>query len=73
MQLTGHKSRSVFDRYSIVSERDLAENVAKLARLPSTPRKSLPFPGGTSGGHNWRSEAAEAYADDPARCCGGSV
>ena len=32
MQLTGHKTRSIFDRYDIVSERDLAEGVEKLAR-----------------------------------------
>ncbi len=33
MKLTGHKTRDIFDRYDIVSERDLAEGVAKLARF----------------------------------------
>lgn len=33
MKLTGHKTESVYRRYAIVSESDLAEGMAKLARL----------------------------------------
>ncbi len=36
MQLTGHKTRSVFDRYNIVNERGLRDGVSRLATLHDT-------------------------------------
>jgi len=51
MKLVGHKTESIYRRYAIVSQRDLAEGVAKLAALrqsTSEVRAVLAFPAGTS-------------------------
>jgi hypothetical protein len=37
MQMTGHKTRSVFERYNIVSECDLVEAAKKLNTLQPVP------------------------------------
>lgn len=44
MMLTGHKTRSVFDRYDIVNEADLREAVSKLAAA-GTEKGQLPRSG----------------------------
>lgn len=52
MKLSGHKTESVYRRYAIVAEGDLAEGVKKLAALrqpaPAPERKILPLPARTS-------------------------
>jgi len=44
MALTGHKTRSVFDRYNIVSEGDLREAGRKLTKVVQEPVQAKDFP-----------------------------
>jgi hypothetical protein len=44
MQLCGWKTRSVFDRYRIVAERDLADGLAKLAEARSETQPATNTP-----------------------------
>lgn len=46
MQLVGHETEAIYNRYAIVSESDLRAGVEKLAALEGGPRQVLPFPQG---------------------------
>ena len=43
MQLVGHETEAIYNRYAIVSESDLRAGVEKLAALECGPRQVLPF------------------------------
>ena len=49
MQMTGHKTRSVFERYNIVSECDLVEAAKKLNVIQPIPPASSDRDGHNSG------------------------
>lgn len=49
MQLTGHKTRSVFCRHNIVNERHLRDGVSKLALLHTRPLTLVSAEGATGG------------------------
>jgi integrase len=40
MEILGHKTRSVFDRYNIVNDQDVAEGLSKLAKAQETVGES---------------------------------
>ena len=50
MQMTGHKTRSVFERYNIVSECDLVEAAKKLNTLQPIPPSEVRLPPSPLGG-----------------------
>ncbi len=41
MQISGHKTRAIFDRYNIVSERDLTDAAQKMERFQSARVESV--------------------------------
>jgi len=73
MKLTGHKTRSVFDRYNITSDADLIDAVRKLAQFHGAPdeadeeQRQNAQPTGESSelGTNWAQSSAENVKSQP--------
>jgi len=55
MKISGHKTRSVFDRYNIVSEADLADATRRMEQAPLEV--------GHNFGHNERPQAKQVEAN----------
>jgi hypothetical protein len=63
MQMTGHKTRSVFERYNIVSECDLVEAAKKLNAIQ--PAATLPPKGGSHVSESDASDRKELASMKP--------
>ncbi len=74
MKLTGHKTESIFRRYAIVLEADLAEGVRKVAALQvsndgADSRASAGIAGGAPlGSSTVRAQSGEREGDSRSSC-----
>ncbi len=67
MKLSGHKTESIYRRYAIVSEADLAEGVRKVAAIHARRPDALPRAAGVSGAGNSRMSTIRAQSARGAR------
>jgi hypothetical protein len=49
MEILGHKTRSMFDRYNITSEKDLAEAMERLEKFHQAVGENVVAISGTAG------------------------
>jgi hypothetical protein len=60
MKISGHKTRSVFERYNITSERDIAEAAVKLEAFHATCSQNVHIVPENGANTNERMEAVHA-------------